>query len=49
MFSENLFPYYLEESNFFPYLYTVKKMTGIKIEIIEIRNMANSMVLILTR
>lgn len=32
----------------FPYLRTVKKMTAIKIEIIEIRNMANSMVLILT-
>ncbi len=32
----------------FPYLCTVKKMTAIKIEIIEIRNMANSMVLILT-
>ena len=32
----------------FPYLCTVKKMTAIKIEIVEIRNMANSMVLILT-
>ena len=48
MFSENLFPYYLEESNFFPYLYTVKKMTGIKIEIIEIRNMFYSLVVLLT-
>lgn len=49
MFSENLFPYYLEESNFFSRSLHRKKMTGIKIEIIEIRNMANSMVLILTR
>lgn len=24
MFSENLFPYYLEESNFFPYLSSKK-------------------------
>lgn len=48
MFSENLFPYYLEESNLFHILHR-QKMTAIKIEIIEIRNMANSMVLILTR